>query len=121
MDRSNPRLFNIDYWPLRSIRKYLEEFLKKSGPQLSGATAVDFGAAKSPYTRLFASSGIKVLAADIGEVPPGILRIGDDGRVPLDDGSVDLVLSTQVLEHIPDVPAYLGEARRLLKPGGILL
>jgi arsenite methyltransferase len=41
-------------------------------------------------------------------------------RVPLCDGSVDLVISNGVLNLCPDKPRVLGEVYRLLKPGGRL-
>jgi len=44
-----------------------------------------------------------------------------DGTVPLPDGSADVVLSTQVLEHVVDPHAYLVECARLLRPGGSLV
>ena len=81
---------------------------------------VDFGSAMSPYARALREAGVEMLPADLPPVQSGVLEISPDGRVPLDDASVDAVLSTQVLEHVPDVPAYLNEARRLMKPGGIL-
>ncbi len=34
------------------------------------------------------------------------------------DGSVDAVVSTMVMEHVPDEDAYLAEILRLLRPGG---
>jgi len=33
-------------------------------------------------------------------------------------GSLDAVISTMVMEHVPDERAYLGEILRLLRPGG---
>ncbi len=39
-------------------------------------------------------------------------------HLPLDDGSLDAAVSTQVYEYVPDVPAALAELRRVLRPGG---
>ncbi|MBV9391891.1 MAG: class I SAM-dependent methyltransferase [Verrucomicrobia bacterium] len=41
--------------------------------------------------------------------------------IPLPDRSVDTVLSTQTIEHVPDVDGYLAECSRLLKPHGALV
>lgn len=47
--------------------------------------------------------------------------IGEDGRIPYDDNSFDVVVSNQVFEHIEDVPVALREINRVLKPGGAFL
>lgn len=47
--------------------------------------------------------------------------VAPDRPLPFADGSFDLVLSFQVLEHVEDVDFYLDEVRRVLIPGGTLL
>ncbi|MGQ0799359.1 MAG: class I SAM-dependent methyltransferase [Pseudomarimonas sp.] len=44
-----------------------------------------------------------------------------DARLPFDDESFDVVLSFQVIEHVVDEGAYLREARRVLRRGGLIL
>jgi SAM-dependent methyltransferase len=40
---------------------------------------------------------------------------------PVTDGSVDLILCTETLEHVPEPRAFLAEGFRCLKPGGRIL
>jgi SAM-dependent methyltransferase len=47
--------------------------------------------------------------------------IGEDGRWPLDDASVDLAVSDYVLEHVTDPEAFVGELARVLRPGGTFI
>ena len=47
--------------------------------------------------------------------------VGDANSLPYDDETFDAVVSTQVYEYVPDMPAALTEARRVLRPGGRLL
>jgi len=46
---------------------------------------------------------------------------GSAEAIPLEDGTVDTVLTTWTLCSIPDAPRSLGEMCRVLKPGGRLL
>ncbi|MDO8573023.1 MAG: class I SAM-dependent methyltransferase [bacterium] len=40
---------------------------------------------------------------------------------PFKDGSLDCVVSNQVIEHLSDVDHFLGEASRVLRKGGVLV
>ena len=52
-----------------------------------------------------------------GEVLEGV-RSEDLGRLTYPDESFDLVLTSETLEHVPDLEAALREVRRVLVPGG---
>lgn len=41
-----------------------------------------------------------------------------DGAAEIPSGALDFVISTMVMEHVPDERKYLDEIRRVLRPGG---
>ncbi|WP_332639684.1 class I SAM-dependent methyltransferase [Brevundimonas sp.] len=44
--------------------------------------------------------------------------VSNGGRIPLADASIDLIITQEVLEHVADYRAALGELERVLRPGG---
>jgi SAM-dependent methyltransferase len=53
---------------------------------------------------------------------PGLrFRVADAEDLPFADGSFDVVLNVESSHCYPDVPAFLDEAHRVLRPGGVLL
>lgn len=46
--------------------------------------------------------------------------VSEDGQVPLPEGTMDIVASTHVVEHVPDDAAYVRELARLARPGGVV-
>lgn len=85
-----------------------------------GGRVLDYGCAQRPYERLL-PDGVEYVGADLPGNPSADVELKADGTVPLPDASFDVVLSTQVLEHVEDPGLYLAECRRLLKPGGSLI
>lgn len=85
----------------------------------SNARVLDFGCGLKPYRAVFGPD-VDYVGADLPGSETADVEIRD-GVVDLPDESFDLVLSTQVLEHVTDPDAYLSEARRLVRSEGHLL
>lgn len=66
-----------------------------------------------------AGRGAEVLSG-LG-VPHDVQLLDDDHRLPLPDGSVDVVVSFYSLEHIWPLGPTLAEITRVLVPGGLLV
>jgi SAM-dependent methyltransferase len=55
---------------------------------------------------------------DENGTPAQAVRSEDLTRLSYPDASFDIVLTSETLEHVPDLAAALGEIRRVLVPGG---
>ena len=103
----------------RVLPRRLDELIRSLDVAPS-ARVLDFGCADAPYRSSFPTT-VEYLSADLPGNPKATLTIDDEGCLPLDDATVDFVLSTQVLEHVADPAVYVAECFRVLKPGGQLL
>jgi 2-polyprenyl-3-methyl-5-hydroxy-6-metoxy-1,4-benzoquinol methylase len=57
---------------------------------------------------------VQTINADVGCV------VADAGQVPIETGSIDFAISTQVIEHVPDDAAMVKELHRMMGSGRIL-
>lgn len=98
---------------------------------IPGGVLVDLGCGDGTFTSAFAerarpartvgieteptlaaqatARGIEVQASDLG------------GPLPFEDGSIDAIVSNQVIEHLSDTDIFLREIRRVLKPTGYVV
>lgn len=108
--------------PYRYVAAELERLVSTLAVPLvaPGARVLDFGCAEAPYRHLF-PAGVEYVGADLAGNGRAELLLTDDGTIPTEEARFDLVLSTQVLEHVGDPRLYVSECCRVLKPGGNLV
>jgi ubiquinone/menaquinone biosynthesis C-methylase UbiE len=95
-----------------------------------GSVVVDVGGGRScAFARHRASGdGVRLIGVDVSadelahneDVDEKIVADVVEG-LPIGDREADLVVSHSVVEHLADSDAYVAEAARALKPGGLLI
>jgi ubiquinone/menaquinone biosynthesis C-methylase UbiE len=95
-----------------------------------GAVVLDLGGGRNcAYAKDVEPAGrIKIIAVDISADELALNKDVAETRVadvaehlPMPDGSVDLITSQALLEHVDGVPAAIREMARVLRPGGTTL
>ena len=122
---------NLDSWPGAdqrdpsrslaswSIRKPLAEWMRREGAASARRRVLDVGCGVKPYYPFFADAAVYT-GVDVKENVNADL-VGSAEAIPVEDGSYDVVLCTQVLEHVDDPAAVVRELQRVAAPGGRVL
>ena len=120
----NP-LINWLFWQrLRVVMDYINR-------DIPYEHALDFGCGSGVMLPFLCGISARVTAMDIDLVPfervsrlqafPANLQVHDARELALKDlqqASFDLIIATDVLEHVDDLPNTLADLKNLLKPGG---
>lgn len=85
-------------------------------------TVLDVGGAdvNGSYRDIFSASNVVYWAADLERGPGISVHMDDPYRIPLEDASVDIVISGQMLEHCEFFWLSFCEMMRVVKPDGYL-
>jgi SAM-dependent methyltransferase len=116
-------LFNPVWISERRLRSQIEAAIGATGLSPSESW-LDVGCGLRPYESCFPAGSyvgvdIEVSGRDAGLKAPDHYY---DGRtLPFSAGNFDGIISTQVLEHVPDPHGLLAEMHRVIKPGGTLI
>lgn len=116
---------SVRFCEVDPLRSFFERHLKSGDLMLEGGCGV------GQYVAFYADRGVKAVGFDFERValsklhehrPALPLCAGDVAHLPFRDGSFDCYYSGGIVEHFEDgADAALREARRVLRPKGVLL
>jgi SAM-dependent methyltransferase len=102
-------------------------------PLAAGMDVLDVGSGEGYGAHLLAGTAASVIGVELSEQAvahatrryaggaPNLRYLqGSATQLPLEPGSVDLVVAFEMLEHIAEHEQMLAEVRRVLRPGGAL-
>jgi SAM-dependent methyltransferase len=89
----------------------------------AGTRVLEVGATldTSTYMRAVGDASITWETLDIA-AGPGVTHVAtEEYRYPVPDNHYDVVVSGQVAEHVRQVWRWMGELKRVVKPGGLII
>ena len=87
----------------------------------SGRILLDLGCGNQPYKAIYNRYVKQVVSVDIEQRDAPLTLISDSQFLPFSNNSFDIILFSEVIEHIPDYKLALNEISRVLSPGGYLI
>jgi len=121
-DRLYPVFYHSRYAMLTGLRKTLKKIINNGiAVKRSNFVIVDLGCGTMPYRPLFKNMDSRYIGVDFHSNTTAHFYFDNDGKSPLENKFADIVLSTQVLEHVEKPNSYLNECYRIMKPGGKLI
>lgn len=119
----NSLLGEQEFFVTPLLRKSIDDALARIGKPPTGSRVLDIGAGECPLRGKLEALGFEYQSLDISQNQNGsidyVARI--DGELPgplLCAGGFDLLVLTEVLEHVPDWRTAFQNLAKLLKPGG---
>jgi SAM-dependent methyltransferase len=124
-ERTVPGIAEENYWFRRHEIAYTELL-----ERCRGRVVLEAGAGEGYGADMIADVADRVIGVDYDATAVAHIRTryprvethrANLAQLPLEDGSVDVVVNFQVIEHLWDQGQFLRECLRVLRPGGELL
>jgi SAM-dependent methyltransferase len=118
-----------DHWWYVGRRRLFERIVLRLGLGAE-SRVLEVGTSAGTNLRMLSEAGFrKVSGIDVSELAVELCRakgfrdvqVSDVHHMPFDEAAFDLVLATDVIEHLDDDRSALREIRRVVRPGGYVL
>jgi SAM-dependent methyltransferase len=108
-------------FPRHITQAYMRPLIMNAADLMSGRL-LDIGCGRRPYEDLLAHRLTRYVGMEGSATSWSRADLlGDALDLPFSDGSFEVVLATEVMEHLPDSDRFLSEVGRVLSPGGVVV
>ena len=109
------------------IEKHLDEIVATFEPYRKNNRLLDVGCGAGTFLQAAARAGWEGAGVEVSQTAAAHLRehgfevfCGELEKAGYSDGHFDVVIASEVVEHVRDPKAIFGEIARVLRPGGLL-
>jgi len=119
--RREPARSSPTYAVRSHLARWLREQAESAAADFGRFRVLDIGCGQKPYYPYFAANADEYVGVDLDADNPMADLHAPVEDLPVADGSFELVLCTQVLEHAGDADQAVSELFRVTAPGGRVL
>lgn len=114
-DRGLGHTFSLTSW---GVYEHASKLIREN----ARGVVLDAGSGRAPYKEELRSRGLELITIDIENRSGDVTHIADiQDMGVIGARSIDTVVCTEVLEHVPRPWDAIAEMARVLKPGGMLI
>jgi len=119
VEHRRPRKSGVTYAVRSALSAWLEAEGARAGADFDRLRVLDVGSGIKPYYPYFEPYATEYVGVDVAN--PAADLEGSVEALPVDDASFEVVLCTQVLEHVESPEQAIRELYRVTAPGGRVL
>lgn len=115
-----PKIYERPYLLIHGLRELIEIFINEELKEKESLEILDLGCGSKPYQQLFEGKIKTYVGLDFNkDLNSDIIGIGE--YLPFKSNKFDVIISTQVLEHVDDPSKVIDEIHRVIKKGGFII
>jgi SAM-dependent methyltransferase len=115
-----PRIYHRPYLILNELSKQIQDVIEKELKNKAKLKVLDVGCGTKPYLPFFKEKAEMYIGVDMDSALNADAVCAAE-NLPFANESFDVIISTQVLEHVDDPKKVVEDLHRVLKRGGLLI